>query len=172
MTATGVQLNGLETTVLLYRDWIDGALLTESDTRATSQLLGNPAVRQYLNLSERFTPKEIKRLQTLDLVRQKSLFGGPYLWFNFISRSIAHSVACLLIDYNQNAWGQTLASVYSVRPSPRAGVSMPVTWREVVRGIAIDDFRIDNAPRRIKRRGDLWEPLLARKGRVRLSRFQ
>ena len=78
----------------------------------------------------------------------------------------------VLIDYNQNASGQTLASVYSVRPSSRAAVSMPVTWREISRGIAIDDFRIDNAPQRIKRRGDLWAPLLARTGRVRLSRFQ
>ena len=93
----------VETTVLLYRDWLDGGLLTESDTRATSQLLGNPAVRQFLSLSDRYTGKEIKALQKLDLVRQKSLLGGPYLWFNFISRSIAHSVACLLVDYNQNA---------------------------------------------------------------------
>jgi len=78
----------------------------------------------------------------------------------------------VLIDYNQNASGQTLASVYSVRPSARAAVSMPVTWREIGRGIAIDDFRIDNAAQRIRRRGDLWAPLLARAGRVRLSRFQ
>jgi len=78
----------------------------------------------------------------------------------------------VLIDYNQNAWGQTLASVYSVRPSAWAGVSMPVTWREVTRGMAIEDFRIDTAAARIKRRGDLWEPLLARQGRVQLSRFQ
>ncbi len=67
----------------------------------------------------------------------------------------------VLVDYNQNAWGRTLASIYSVRPSPRAGVSTPVTWREVERGLAIDDFRIDNVPARLRRRGDLWAPLLA-----------
>ena len=33
----------------------------------------------------------------------------------------------VLVDYNQNAWGRTLASVYSVRPRPRATVSVPVT---------------------------------------------
>ena len=32
------------------------------------------------------------------------------------------------VDFNQNAWGRTLASVYSVRPRPRATVSTPVTW--------------------------------------------
>ncbi len=40
----------------------------------------------------------------------------------------------VLVDYNQNAWGHTLASIYSVRPKPRAPVSTPVTWDEVARG--------------------------------------
>ena len=31
----------------------------------------------------------------------------------------------VLVDYNQNAWGRTLASVYSVRPTERATVSTP-----------------------------------------------
>ncbi len=77
----------------------------------------------------------------------------------------------VLVDYNQNAWGKTLASIYSVRPRPRASVSMPVTWKEVTRGLAIEDFRIDNAAARIARRGDLWEPLLKSSGRVRLEKF-
>ena len=79
--------------------------------------------------------------------------------------------ARVLVDYNQNAWGRTLASVYSVRPTPRAAVSTPVTWAEVERGLAIDDFRLDNVPARVKRRRDLWAPLLAAKGRVDLRRF-
>jgi len=77
----------------------------------------------------------------------------------------------VLVDYNQNAWGQTLASVYSVRPTPRATVSAPVTWKEVERGIALEDFRLDNMPARIKKVGDLWAPLLAKTGRVKLDRF-
>jgi bifunctional non-homologous end joining protein LigD len=76
----------------------------------------------------------------------------------------------VLVDYNQNAWGRTLSSVYSVRPRPRAPVSMPVTWAEVESGIEIEDFRIDNAPARLRRRGDLWRPLLARK-RFRLDQL-
>jgi len=40
----------------------------------------------------------------------------------------------VLVDYNQNAWGRTLASVYSVRPKPQAPVSMPVTWKEIEKG--------------------------------------
>ncbi len=67
----------------------------------------------------------------------------------------------VLVDYNQNAWGRTLASVYSVRPRPRATVSMPVTWDEVSAGVTIDDFRIDNAPARLRHLGDLWAPIAA-----------
>jgi bifunctional non-homologous end joining protein LigD len=75
----------------------------------------------------------------------------------------------VLVDYNQNAWGRTLASVYSVRPKPRATVSMPVTWQEVADGIRMEDFRIDNAVERIRSLGDLWKPLLLKRGRFRLE---
>jgi len=75
----------------------------------------------------------------------------------------------VLVDYNQNAWGRTLASVYSVRPTPRATVSTPVTWAEVERGVRIEDFRIDNVPARVRQCGDLWAPLLATRGRFRLE---
>ncbi len=93
----------LDRVVLLYRDSLDGALYVDNDTRTTSQLLGNPSVEQALSLSARVTRQLRKQLSLLDLDRQKSLLGGPYLWFNFISRSIAHSVACLIVDYNRHA---------------------------------------------------------------------
>jgi bifunctional non-homologous end joining protein LigD len=75
----------------------------------------------------------------------------------------------VLVDYNQNAWGRTLASIYSVRPHPQATVSTPVRWKELERGFAIEDFRIDNVPARVRRIGDLWKPLLEKKGRFRLE---
>lgn len=76
----------------------------------------------------------------------------------------------VLVDYNQNAWGRTLASIYSARPKPRAPVSTPLTWKEVEKGVAITDFRIDNVPARLKKLGDLWKPLLAARGRFKLER--
>src|SRR5437588_5865924 len=77
----------------------------------------------------------------------------------------------ILVDYNQNAWGRTLASVYSVRPRPLATVSTPVTWEEVARGTRIEDFRIDNLRERVRKIGDLWKPLLSPRGRCRLDKF-
>ncbi len=77
----------------------------------------------------------------------------------------------VLVDYNQNAWGRTLASVYSPRPRRRAPVSTPLSWKEVETGIAIEDFRIDNVPARLKRLGDLWSPLNERRGRFELRKL-
>src|SRR4051812_5013443 len=77
----------------------------------------------------------------------------------------------VLVDYNQNAWGRTLASVYSVRPKPQAPVSMPVTWKEIEKGITIEQFTLKNAAARIKKCGDLWAPLLHEaKDRVDLAK--
>jgi bifunctional non-homologous end joining protein LigD len=77
----------------------------------------------------------------------------------------------VLIDYNQNAWGRTLASIYSVRPRPLASVSTPVTWEEVDRGIKIEDFRLDNVRDRIAKVGDLWKPMLLKRGRGDLQKL-
>jgi bifunctional non-homologous end joining protein LigD len=77
----------------------------------------------------------------------------------------------VLVDYNQNAWGRTLASVYSVRPKPLATVSTPVTWEEIGRGLRIEDFRLDNVPRRLRELGDLFKPLLTSRRRFRLEQY-
>src|SRR5690349_20684368 len=60
----------------------------------------------------------------------------------------------VLVDYNQNRWGATLASIYSVRPRPQATVSTPVTWDEIANGITVEDFRLDNVRPRVARLGD------------------
>jgi bifunctional non-homologous end joining protein LigD len=77
----------------------------------------------------------------------------------------------VLVDYNQNRWGSTLASVYSVRPRPEATVSTPVSWKEVEQGVRIEDFTVKNVPARVARLGDLWKPLLAARGRFNLAQY-
>jgi bifunctional non-homologous end joining protein LigD len=67
----------------------------------------------------------------------------------------------VLVDYNQNAWGRTLASVYSPRPRPSAAVSTPVTWEEIAAGVELDDFTLMSVPARVAEVGDLWAPLLS-----------
>ena len=75
----------------------------------------------------------------------------------------------VLVDYNQNAWGRTLASAYSPRPRPLATVSAPLSWEELEAGARIEDFDLRNMPARIARVGDLWKPMLAPRGRFDLA---
>jgi len=77
----------------------------------------------------------------------------------------------VLVDYNQNAWGRTLASVYSVRPRPGAPVSAPITWDEVESGVTIEQFNVFTVPERVREQGDLWAPLLSPGGRCDLGRY-
>jgi bifunctional non-homologous end joining protein LigD len=60
------------------------------------------------------------------------------------------------IDYLQNIMGKTLATAYSVRASAYAGVSTPLTWKEVDAGIDPQAFTIRTAPQRFRELGDLW----------------
>ncbi|HEX6558198.1 MAG TPA: non-homologous end-joining DNA ligase [Longimicrobiales bacterium] len=77
----------------------------------------------------------------------------------------------VLVDYNQNAWGRTLASVYSVRPKPHAPVSTPLQWSEVEAGVRIEDFTLLNVRERIAEQGDLFKPLLLKRGRFDMGAF-
>lgn len=60
----------------------------------------------------------------------------------------------IFIDYNQNARDRTIASAYSIRPTPNATVSTPVSWDELPH-VHPDDFTVRNVPERFARLGDL-----------------
>lgn len=63
------------------------------------------------------------------------------------------------VDYLQNILGKTLATAYSARASEFAGVSTPLTWKEVDEGLDPRDFTIRTAPARFAEVGDLWARL-------------
>jgi bifunctional non-homologous end joining protein LigD len=108
---------------------------------------------------------QVSKTIALDLARRH-----PRL-LTAVYKKAARPADHVLVDYNQNAWGRTLASVYSVRPRPRATVSTPVTWDEVAQGFALEDFRLDNVPARLAALGDLWAPLNAPRSRFDLQRL-
>ncbi|MDQ3406152.1 MAG: DNA polymerase domain-containing protein [Actinomycetota bacterium] len=59
----------------------------------------------------------------------------------------------VFIDYNQMARDRTIASAYSIRPTPRALVSAPVTWDELV-NVCPEDFSVLTMPARFAEVGD------------------
>lgn len=61
------------------------------------------------------------------------------------------------IDAMQNARGKTIASVFSARAKPGATISMPLTWKQVEKGVKISDFTIRNAPGLLKKNGNAWK---------------
>ncbi|MCC7010449.1 MAG: non-homologous end-joining DNA ligase [Acidobacteria bacterium] len=64
----------------------------------------------------------------------------------------------VFLDYNQNAKDRTVASAYSVRPTPRATVSAPLAWDEID-GCEPGDFTMATMPRRYAALGDPHEPI-------------
>lgn len=60
----------------------------------------------------------------------------------------------VFLDYNQNAKDRTVASAYSVRPTPDARVSTPLRWEEVP-DCDPGAFTIDTVPARFAEHGDL-----------------
>jgi bifunctional non-homologous end joining protein LigD len=72
----------------------------------------------------------------------------------------------VLLDFNQNAEGRTLAAPYAARPTARASVSAPLRWSEVEAGVRAEWFRLDTMPARVAEVGDLWAPVTAPKGRA------
>ena len=58
------------------------------------------------------------------------------------------------VDYLQNIVGKTIATAYSARASDFAGVSTPLTWKEVAAGVDPRDFTIRTAPARFRKVGD------------------
>ena len=64
------------------------------------------------------------------------------------------------VDAMQNARGKTIASPFSARAKPGATVSMPLTWKQVEKGVKISDFTIKNAPGLLEKNGNAWKDFL------------
>ena len=88
---------------LLYQDYLDGSPLHRSDTKASVQLLGNLALANLRRSHLRHLLRESRTIDRLDLSRAGGLFGGPYLWFNYITRLLVQETALLILDYNRHA---------------------------------------------------------------------
>jgi DNA ligase D len=76
----------------------------------------------------------------------------------------------VFVDFGQNARDRTIASAYSVRPTPDARVSAPLRWEEVPR-CDPSRFTVRTMPKRVARVGDLTAGMWRRKASL-LPRFE
>jgi bifunctional non-homologous end joining protein LigD len=81
-----------------------------------------------------------------------------------VERAIDARGRRVYIDYLQNTRGKTLAAAYSARATADAGVSAPLTWREVHEGVDRGAFTLRTMPERVRRVGDLWRALRTARG--------
>ena len=88
-----------------------------------------------------------------------------------IERAVRLRGRRVYVDYLQNIPGKTLATAYSARASEYAGVSTPLSWEEIGRGVKREDFTIEAVPARLRTVGDLWKALRTSEG-IDLSRVQ
>lgn len=73
-----------------------------------------------------------------------------------VERTIAKRKSTqVYVDWMQNARGKSLASVFTARAKPKATVSMPLTWKQIEKGVTISDFTIVNVPQLLKK-ADPW----------------
>src|SRR5262245_13642661 len=90
-----------------------------------------------------------------------------------IERAVRARGNRVYVDCLQNALGKTLASAYSARASDYAGVSTPLSWKEVADGVRREEFTIQTVPARLAKVGDLWAGIRSSKGAdlSRVSRY-
>ena len=120
---------------------------------------GSTGLHIYVPLGAKYSYEEAKQFaETIAQFAQEQIPDFTTLERSLNKRGKNH----IYIDYLQNRRGQTLSSVYSLRPKPGAPVSTPLEWKEVKKGLHPTDFNIENIFKRIEKKGDLFAPVLGK----------
>jgi len=136
----------------------DVALLTKEvladlGMRGWPKTSGSRGFHVYCRIEPRWTFPEVRRA-ALALAREVER-RAPELASSRWWKEERHGV---FLDYNQNAKDRTVASAYSVRPTPDARVSTPLSWDEVP-GCEAEAFTVDTVPKRFAELGDPFEQM-------------
>src|ERR1700674_1261597 len=101
-------------------------VLDEMGLTGCPKTSGSRGMHIYCRLERRWTHPEVRRAAVAFAreVERRAPAIAPSKWW----KEERHGV---FLDYNQNAKDRTVASAYSVRPTPDARVSTPLGWDEV-----------------------------------------
>lgn len=134
-------------------------ILDKAKIKGYCKTSGSSGIHIYIPMGEDYEVEQVKNFA--HLLMQKVQQKLPDL--TTLERSLKKRAQNkIYLDYLQNRTGQTLASVYSIRPKRLAPVSMPILWEELNFGLKPTDFNIYNALERIKKNGDLFKPVLGK----------
>ena len=134
----------VRTVAMLVRE-----LLPDYGLVAFPKTSGKRGIHVYVRIAQEWTFQDVRRA-ALALAREVEK-RMPKLVTTAWWREERHGG--VFIDYNQNARDRTIASAYSVRPTPDARVSCPLSWDEVP-GVEPQALTMRTVPARIKEIGD------------------
>jgi bifunctional non-homologous end joining protein LigD len=109
---------------------------------------GSRGFHVYCRIQQRWTFPEVRRAAVAlarEVERRAPEVATSRWW-----KEERHGV---FLDYNQNAKDRTVASAYSVRPTPDLRVSMPLHWEQVP-DCRPEAFTLDTVPELVGRAGD------------------
>src|SRR5256712_5454764 len=122
--------------------------LEEHGLRGWPKTSGSRGMHINVRIERRWTFDQVRRAALAlarDVERRAPALATSAWW-----KEERHGV---FIDYNQNAKDRTVASAWSVRPTPDARVSTPLEWDEVA-GCDPAAFTLVTAPARFAEHGD------------------
>jgi len=134
-------------------------VLEEHELRGWPKTSGSKGMHVNVRIAPEWTFTEVRRA-ALALAREaerRTPLATSRWW-----KEERHGV---FVDYNQNARDRTVASAYSVRPTPDARVSTPLTWDEVP-DVEPRELRLDTVPGRLRATGDPAGEIDAHAGRL------
>jgi DNA ligase D-like protein (predicted polymerase) len=137
---------------------VTGEALEELGLVAWPKTSGSRGFHIYCRIEPRWGFTEVRRaaLAVAREVERRAPDMATSRWW----KEERHGV---FLDYNQNAKDRTVASAYSVRPTPDARVSAPLSWDEVP-DCEPEAFTVESVPERFARIGDPWESMDAAAG--------
>lgn len=139
----GVGWDDVRQVALLCRD-----VLAEHGLTAWPKTSGSRGMHLLARIAPRWGFGDVRRA-ALALAREVER-RAPMLATSKWWKEERHGV---FIDYNQNARDRTVASAYSIRPTPDARVSFPIEWSEVPT-VELADYTILTVPPLFAERGD------------------
>jgi DNA ligase D-like protein (predicted polymerase) len=126
-----------------------GEVLGEHRLVGWPKTSGSRGLHVYARIARRWTFSQVREA-ALALAREVER-RAPDLATSKWWKEERHGV---FVDYNQNAKDRTVASAYSVRPTPDARVSTPITWAELPHCDPAD-FTLRTVPARLAKLGEV-----------------
>jgi bifunctional non-homologous end joining protein LigD len=133
------------------------SILDMAEIKGYCKTSGSKGLHIYLPMGAKYTYEEVRNFIKLlcHFVEQRQPSIAT------MERRIHSRDGKIYLDYLQNRKGQTIASVYSVRPLANAPVSIPIEWDELTEALSPQKFNLKNSIKRLEQKGDLFNPLLS-----------